>query len=782
MPLPPGVVVVWPEGGPPRRARVRTRAARPKQLPEPLIRAYSAAIRAIVDRLEAAYLEYVDRELIPALQAAGARKPGERRDEIDDRGVRAALAAIEREAVARLEREPVESTARRLATAVNQHDRDETSKQLLHALGFNLSAQEPWLEPKLQGWIQKNVSLIKSIPVKSHGQIAELTERCIRGEMDTGQLRDAIQERFRVARSRANLIATDQVLKLNADIDTERQRSFGVEKQMWVTRQDRRVRHRHRRAHRVIYPIDKPPAVGESGRRVRPGEEVQCRCKAVPITAELAPDVQALVDKELERIGRRKPPTPECEECDQQRRYLEQVWLQLEAEWKLLSGRLQLVRSQVESTAKLVAGRSPAPIGIPPNRAKQRARRTPRLRTPTDPPLLKPPPIPGQKCPECEAERQSLEFTLASLDQELKGAKAQVLAATQSAKRREKAQAVVAGGEAGSCASCDAEKVQLVAELGALDDVLARLKSQIAAHPTQKPNLPASTGQAPKAVSAVADPANGFGLPSTEVDRRAALTRYEKPLSADDYRNGLLDALDAGDLDRARDLTRHRIRQSFGAGTRSVDVLQRPEWKAGRKITASSGEGGAHSWDGSISVSSDSFGDGRDGHDAYQRREISPVWATMIHEEMHGHTAFSEDASKFSIRGAALEELVADSLAKRVHADAFPAFKYEDAHGYTEMLLKVQARVRRVMTAVEKRFVPVDEVRRRLEDVFATDIRGDVRHEKYEDRLAGFAKQLASGRGEDLEQLYSGAIEDGMKSSPQYAFLQMYYKKAGQRE
>lgn len=100
-----------------------------------------------------------------------------------------------------------------------------------------------------------------------------------------------IQRRFDVTKSKANLLARDQVGTLSANLTRTRQESAGVEEYIWSSSGDERVRECHRELDGQKFRYDDPPAMwymtkhGKvySGRHCNPGEDYQCRCVAKPV-------------------------------------------------------------------------------------------------------------------------------------------------------------------------------------------------------------------------------------------------------------------------------------------------------------------------------------------------------------------------------------------------------------------------------------------------------------------------------------------------------------------
>ena len=93
-------------------------------------------------------------------------------------------------------------------------------------------------------------------------------------------LAELIGERVDVSLSRATLIARDQTLKLNGALNALRQTEAGVESYTWSTSRDERVRESHAELEGETFSWDDAPEPGH------PGEDIQCRCVAIPVIAE----------------------------------------------------------------------------------------------------------------------------------------------------------------------------------------------------------------------------------------------------------------------------------------------------------------------------------------------------------------------------------------------------------------------------------------------------------------------------------------------------------------
>jgi SPP1 gp7 family putative phage head morphogenesis protein len=137
------------------------------------------------------------------------------------------------------------------------------------------------------------------------------------------EIRNRIQARMNVVRSRAELIARDQTLKLYGQIQEERQTQAGIEEYVWSTSLDERVRGNpsgiypkshgnHWKLEGKTFRWDDPPVVDPTtGRKEHPGGDFQCRCAAIPV---LSDDLEPISEV---RVSQRPPaPGPPPEEID----------------------------------------------------------------------------------------------------------------------------------------------------------------------------------------------------------------------------------------------------------------------------------------------------------------------------------------------------------------------------------------------------------------------------------------------------------------------------------
>ena len=129
----------------------------------------------------------------------------------------------------------------------------------------------------MQKWVEDNVGLIKTIPQESLGRMREIVMEGYRNGETTTSIIKKIQRTYSIDRRHAQLLARDQIAKLNSN-------NAGVEEYIWSTSGDGRVRPSHKRLNKKRFRWDDPPVVDEkTGRRCHPGEDYECRCVALAV-------------------------------------------------------------------------------------------------------------------------------------------------------------------------------------------------------------------------------------------------------------------------------------------------------------------------------------------------------------------------------------------------------------------------------------------------------------------------------------------------------------------
>lgn len=275
----------------------------PKRMPEPS--KPDAALRLYhknLVRYAAAYARLMKEalgEILPDLKETAAEElPEVRTDSVHKRirmdgnaekKIRDTLDAVQAE----LETLFPESVLRRWAQAmigsVNKTEK-KNMKRMAARLGFNVEPlmHDRDLSPYFRNVVDENVGLIRSIPKQHLEVLKNGLVNAITRDMSHDFIRKMIQKNFAVTRSKAKVIARDQVGKLNGAINQYRQQQLGGKRYVWDGAMDERERPDHKRLQGKTFRWDSPPIVDrKSGRRGHPGEDYCCRCRARMIVEDI---------------------------------------------------------------------------------------------------------------------------------------------------------------------------------------------------------------------------------------------------------------------------------------------------------------------------------------------------------------------------------------------------------------------------------------------------------------------------------------------------------------
>ena len=331
-----GAVYRYHPGDPRGRARARALAARQgravlarradaRDPRRPSHRAYRRAAVAYVDALE--------RWILSVIRGAiGAPRADEDHTDPDDITAETDLEEIRRQAdaaySARLEVQrrallspgdggppapPSEEEMARILTPASRVSTSSARRELLRAganpdrldvrLGLASDAGIPEIDimpteyeaRRIVSFASEGVDLISKVGADLLDSVDVVLAHAVRDGLRYTQIRDLVEVRTGISTRHAELIARDQIGKLNGKIVQDTQAAAGVESYTWRTANDQRVRgnpagpySKSRQDHwglrGTVHRWDNPPRrAGPYGEAAHPGESIQCRCYAEPI-------------------------------------------------------------------------------------------------------------------------------------------------------------------------------------------------------------------------------------------------------------------------------------------------------------------------------------------------------------------------------------------------------------------------------------------------------------------------------------------------------------------
>lgn len=163
------------------------------------------------------------------------------------------------------------------AERVSAYNKAQLIKVLHSALQVNPILEESYLESQLKSFQANNVSLITKLSDEQANKMEEILFRNLSSGNGVEAIKKEIEKMFNATEFRARLIARDQTNKFNGNLTELRQKDVGIDKYLWSTSLDERVRPTHKANEGKIFSWDNPPTTGH------PGSAIQCRCIAQPI-------------------------------------------------------------------------------------------------------------------------------------------------------------------------------------------------------------------------------------------------------------------------------------------------------------------------------------------------------------------------------------------------------------------------------------------------------------------------------------------------------------------
>lgn len=131
----------------------------------------------------------------------------------------------------------------------------------------------------LAATVFENVGLIKSIPQQYLMQVEGSVMRSVQAGRDLGTLAKELQDRYKVTKKRAALIARDQNNKVNAVMTRTRQIELKITEAVWKhSHAGKKPRPTHVKMDGKRYDVAEGMYDSKEGRNVFPGELINCRC------------------------------------------------------------------------------------------------------------------------------------------------------------------------------------------------------------------------------------------------------------------------------------------------------------------------------------------------------------------------------------------------------------------------------------------------------------------------------------------------------------------------
>jgi hypothetical protein len=191
----------------------------------------------------------------------------------------------------------------KLGDLVSAFNKNQWGKSTKSVLGFAFGTSETWWKNMRDRWVEDNYRLIRSLSNRYIGDVNQLVEQAVVNGWGWEDLaRDIKSLNKKITETRAALLARDQIGKLNGLLTQTRQEEVGLEKYVWRTANDERVRGRPggrwasaipshwvmegkicRWSDATVWSSDGKKWTPRAANAVllHPGMAIQCRCTAI---------------------------------------------------------------------------------------------------------------------------------------------------------------------------------------------------------------------------------------------------------------------------------------------------------------------------------------------------------------------------------------------------------------------------------------------------------------------------------------------------------------------
>lgn len=132
------------------------------------------------------------------------------------------------------------AVAREFGRRTSDHQREQLDRQVREAIGVSFSSLEGPIQDGVDEWAAQNVTMVTSISERYFDRLRLDVIDAYAGGTHPETLAHDFADRYDMSLNDARRLARDQIGKLNADVNHERQRQLGVERATWRGMKDNR--------------------------------------------------------------------------------------------------------------------------------------------------------------------------------------------------------------------------------------------------------------------------------------------------------------------------------------------------------------------------------------------------------------------------------------------------------------------------------------------------------------------------------------------------------------
>ena len=257
----------------------KVRVVLPARHPVRVEQQYARDLRGIIDAINADLKGRIAEEL---KAEAAARADGYRADDLA--GILRAIRGLASVSL------PGLSTVRNVGESIRSAIDGNWSRAIGKAIGVNVALPGTEMRDNIDAWAEENAALITNLSQGYISRVASIVNTGFSAGESWRSISQSIQNETAVSKRRANLIARDQVAKMNMQVTKQRAADLDIKQFIWRTMEDQRVRGnpsgRYPKANPSHYARNGKTYNWKDGAGTRdtfPGQAINCRCYAANV-------------------------------------------------------------------------------------------------------------------------------------------------------------------------------------------------------------------------------------------------------------------------------------------------------------------------------------------------------------------------------------------------------------------------------------------------------------------------------------------------------------------
>jgi SPP1 gp7 family putative phage head morphogenesis protein len=187
---------------------------------------------------------------------------------------------VKRKLLKQFDNKRIEGFVGSLLSKVDKYGQQQVYLPAEEVLGINMKQllARDISQPQVNALIQESIQWVKKLRDET---LESFTSETLRQMSQGKDLNDIVANTKEITSKRKNaakFVARNQVANFNAMTTKIRHQKLGIEKGIWVTSKDERVRKSHKERNGKEFDLSEGLYSSEDGKTLFPGTDYQCRC------------------------------------------------------------------------------------------------------------------------------------------------------------------------------------------------------------------------------------------------------------------------------------------------------------------------------------------------------------------------------------------------------------------------------------------------------------------------------------------------------------------------